>query len=114
MRGSCLCGDVTWQFDGSFDGKGMSHCHCSMCRKSHGSPFATYVGDESHKFKWLSGESSVTAYRSSSALTRYFCSRCGSSVAAEAGQRTAVPAGLFDDEYPPAEAVDGWAGEYQV
>ena len=42
VTGSCLCGDVAWAVSGPLEL--MSHCHCSMCRKAHGSAFATYVG----------------------------------------------------------------------
>jgi hypothetical protein len=41
VHGSCLCRSVSWQLRKPFEQ--MSHCHCSMCRKSHGAPFATYV-----------------------------------------------------------------------
>jgi len=41
VRGSCLCGDVAWEVEGSLDL--MSHCYCSRCRKAHGTAFATYV-----------------------------------------------------------------------
>ena len=39
IRGSCLCGDVAFCVDGPLELR--SHCHCSMCRKTHGSAFAT-------------------------------------------------------------------------
>ena len=41
VKGSCLCGTVTWEMQPPFER--MSHCHCSMCRKTHGAPFATFV-----------------------------------------------------------------------
>jgi hypothetical protein len=34
IRGSCLCGAVSYEITGSLGRTG--HCHCSMCRKSHG------------------------------------------------------------------------------
>ena len=100
MRGSCLCGTVEWEFDGDFSGKGMSHCHCTMCRKSHGTPFATFVGSDQSDFKFLHGAEAVRAYESSPGMVRNFCAHCGSPVSVEIGPRRAVPAGLFDDEPP--------------
>ena len=38
--GSCLCGDVAFEITGPVEQ--MGHCHCSMCRKFHGSAFATF------------------------------------------------------------------------
>ena len=35
LTGSCLCGDIAFEIDGPVDTAG--HCHCSMCRKFHGS-----------------------------------------------------------------------------
>src|SRR5262245_60337519 len=63
LQGSCLCGAVTYQASGPFNM--MIHCHCSMCRKHHGSAFATFVGAPLMGFKWLSGEDNILAYASS-------------------------------------------------
>ena len=40
-EGRCLCGALRYQIDGPF--VDMLHCHCSMCRKHHGTPFATWA-----------------------------------------------------------------------
>ena len=53
VNGSCLCGNVRWQIDAALTG--MTHCHCSMCRKSHGAPFATYAMVERDAVTWFSG-----------------------------------------------------------
>ena len=34
LTGSCLCADIAFEIDGPVDIVG--HCHCSMCRKFHG------------------------------------------------------------------------------
>jgi hypothetical protein len=40
VRGQCLCGAVTFEVSAEL---GMvTHCHCSMCRKFHGSAFSTH------------------------------------------------------------------------
>jgi hypothetical protein len=76
--GSCLCGDIRWQVSGALSQ--MSHCHCSMCRKAHGSAFATYAVARGEDFRWLSGEQKVRHFESSPGFNRPFCGRCGSCV----------------------------------
>ena len=44
IRGSCLCGAVSYEITGSF--KVIGHCHCSTCRKSHGAAFG--LGEASY------------------------------------------------------------------
>jgi len=39
LRGSCLCGEVKYEIDGSL--RDVRNCHCSMCRKAHGAAFRT-------------------------------------------------------------------------
>ncbi len=74
--GTCLCGAVRFVVDGPLSW--MAHCHCSMCRKHHGSLFATVVGAPVSRFRWLAGEENVASYASSPGATRNFCKICGS------------------------------------
>ncbi|MBS1199968.1 MAG: hypothetical protein H6R27_646 [Proteobacteria bacterium] len=74
--GTCLCGAVRYEIDGPFSM--MAICHCSMCRKEHGTQFATFVGAPLSGFRWLSGEDNITDYASSPSGHRYFCRTCGS------------------------------------
>ena len=53
-NGTCLCGDIRFRLDGPF--QWMMHCHCSRCRKHHGSAFATFVGAPAAGFEWLAGK----------------------------------------------------------
>lgn len=78
VRGSCLCGGVAWQAQHPF--RLMSHCHCSMCRKSHGTAFGTYVAAGADGYRVLQGEELIAQYRSSPQGVRCFCTRCGSIV----------------------------------
>jgi hypothetical protein len=98
VRGSCLCGDVVWEAAGDLEW--MSHCHCSMCRKAHGSAFATFVAAPADGFRLVRGRDRVARYESSPGFLRPFCSRCGSVVVAAepAGQRVFMPAGCLDDD----------------
>src|SRR5258705_10729774 len=73
QRGSCLCGEVAYEIEGPFEH--AHHCHCSYCRKFHGTPYAT--GALAPR-RWLRGERSIARYESSPGFHRWFCSRCGS------------------------------------
>ncbi len=73
-KGACLCGEVQYELLGEPDN--MMHCHCSICRKIHGTPFATYV--QVSGVRWLSGEASISRYESSPGFHRCFCGKCGS------------------------------------
>jgi hypothetical protein len=75
-EGRCLCGALRYQIDGPF--VDMLHCHCSMCRKHHGTPFATWAAAPIAGFRWLSDTSSLATYRSSERGHREFCRICGS------------------------------------
>lgn len=75
-QGHCLCGTVRFEIDGPFNS--MLHCHCSMCRKHHGTPFATFVAAPLAGFRYIAGEESIAHYQSSPGFQRSFCKACGS------------------------------------
>jgi len=90
---SCLCGAVTWSVEGPFEW--MSHCHCSRCRKAHGSSFATYVAGQAKTFE-LRGSQHVVRWESSPGFFRCFCDVCGAVVPGDPfGELIFVPAGNF-------------------
>lgn len=76
VEGACLCGAVRYEIDGPF--AAMMHCHCSMCRKHHGSLYATFAVAPLAGFRWSSGEDQCQAYASSEHGNRSFCRTCGS------------------------------------
>jgi hypothetical protein len=78
----------------------MHHCHCSRCRKAHGSAFATWLLAARAGFRMLRGKELVASFASSSQVTRRFCRRCGSVVPeADHGDGwVAVPAGPCDGD----------------
>jgi hypothetical protein len=97
-QGSCLCGAVQYDVSGPFNM--MLHCHCSMCRKHHGTAFATFVAAPLESFKWISGEADVVRYQSSEKGHRPFCRICGSvapTLAPEMGL-VIIPAGNLDGD----------------
>ena len=98
-KGSCLCGDMTYEFDPPYNE--MHHCHCSMCRKAHGSAFATYISAPPDQLRWISGEDRVVRYESSPGFHRGFCPKCGS----------VTPDTMSDSVYVPVGALHGDPGE---
>ena len=76
IRGGCLCGAVTYEITGSLGPAG--HCHCPICRKSHGAAFATWAFVNPEEFRWTSGAELVQRYESSPERERCFCGNCGS------------------------------------
>jgi hypothetical protein len=75
-EGRCLCGALHYQIDGPFID--VVHCHCSMCRKHHGTPFATWAAAPLSGFRWLGDTATLRTYQSSAKGHRDFCSVCGS------------------------------------
>ena len=78
ISGSCLCGSVRYEVSGPCTT--MMSCHCSMCRKHHGSAFATYVSAPLAGFRWTSGEDALLPYQSSEHGLRNSCRVCGSTL----------------------------------
>jgi len=100
IQASCLCGDVAWEGCGRFDL--LTHCHCSRCRKAHGSAFATYVMCAAEGFRYLRGAERIARYESTPGIFRPFCERCGSTVPSGAvwNERVSLPAGMLEGDLP--------------
>lgn len=78
MKGSCLCGEISYGVTKPFEE--MHHCHCSMCRKAHGAAFSTFAQTGKSDLRVLTGEDKLRNFQSSSFVERAFCSECGSSL----------------------------------
>ncbi len=74
--GSCLCGAVQYEIVGPFPM--MVHCHCSRCRKHHGTAFASFVIAPLTGLRWIQGEDAIVSYASTAHSHRSFCRHCGS------------------------------------
>jgi len=77
-QGSCLCGAVTLEIQGAIDS--IIHCHCSKCRKSSGTAYATngFVATEALVIK--SGQDQISYYETSPGKKRHFCKTCASPI----------------------------------
>ena len=76
--GQCLCGSIKYKVD-AIEVQ-MAHCHCTMCRKFHGSAFATFGAVKANNFHWLQGEKFLKTFHAPNRTKRQFCENCGSSL----------------------------------
>ena len=93
MKGNCLCGAISYEIAGPLSM--MINCHCSMCRKHHGTAFATFVAAPLAGYRLVSGADRIVEYPSSPSGHRAFCRVCGSAapVIASAMDMVFCPAG---------------------
>lgn len=100
IKGSCLCGEVTYQFSAPV--KVFQYCHCSRCQKITGSAHASNIIIDPENFEWLSGEEQVGRYELPAAkyFASSFCKKCGSSLPwkTQGGTAYIIPAGTLDDD----------------
>jgi len=97
--GSCLCGAVTYSFEGA--PKTTAICHCTDCQKSTGSPFATLMLVSKKK---IQQDGEVITYamtaESGGTNTRACCSTCGSLISEESSGMPGsklISVGTLDD-----------------
>jgi hypothetical protein len=71
--GGCLCRRLRYRFDAEPLAVGL--CHCDMCKKATGGPFAILIRVRQADLHWLYVGPAI--YRSSPIATRGFCPACG-------------------------------------
>ena len=100
VKGSCLCGGVSYQFHGPE--YVFQYCHCSRCRKFTGSAHASNILVAPEQFEWLTGTELVARFEHPDAkhFATCFCTRCGSSLPwkAQSGGAVIIPAGTLDED----------------
>ncbi|MAI15781.1 MAG: aldehyde-activating protein [Gammaproteobacteria bacterium] len=83
-EGGCFCGSVRYSFES--DNYLSSNCHCSMCRRTSGAAFLSWMAIPLTAFEY--GKGNPKNLISSAQGTRYFCQDCG------------TPLTCLLDEYP--------------
>lgn len=99
--GSCLCGAIAFEVEGTFEHFYL--CHCGHCRKDSGSAYAANLFSSTASLKWRRGQEKVTSFTlPSTRHSRSFCSACGSAVPSLQmdGALLVVPAGSLDSDIP--------------
>ena len=74
VKGRCLCGAVTFEFEPP--ALWSVGCHCESCRRQTGSPMTVFVGVRPDSWRWTGAEPKIN--RSSPQVERCFCGACGS------------------------------------
>jgi hypothetical protein len=99
LRGSCLCGGVTFVVTAPF--RRANHCHCSRCRKHSGTFGETQGRVPREGFRLLTGGDLVRVYRPDGGAAKAFCSACGSSLFGGAwpdGEEVSIRLGALDGD----------------
>jgi hypothetical protein len=94
FAGGCQCGAV--RFALSAAPVRVSVCHCRMCQKATGAPFASLADIAQKNFSWTRGK--PAAFRSSSIAERDFCAACGTPLSYRLidGPQIEIMTGAFD------------------
>ena len=78
--GRCLCGAVTYDYDGPR--RWSAYCHCESCRRNCSAPVTAFFGVERGAFRWTGAQPAV--FEGRRGVRRLFCGRCGSPMAYDA------------------------------
>jgi hypothetical protein len=94
LTGGCQCGAI--RFALAKPPARISICHCRMCQKATGAPFASFADIEHADFAWTRGK--PAAFQSSSIAMRDFCAACGTPLSFRRidGPRIEILTGNFD------------------
>ena len=94
LRGSCLCGDITFTANRAV--RDPAACHCGQCRKQSGHYWAAVQIDDDQ----LQIQGAPRWYQSSPSAKRGFCPTCGSFLfwKSDADHDTGVALGALDGE----------------
>jgi len=94
LTGGCQCGAVRFALTAA--PVKVSICHCRMCQKASGAPFASFADIEKTAFAWTRGK--PAAFKSSSIAERDFCAQCGTPLSFRRidGERIEIMTGTFD------------------
>ncbi len=84
IHGQCECGTVRFRVDAPAEE--MYHCHCSRCRRLHGTLFATFAYIQREHFMIEHGAESLSTYHSPLGHW-YFCRNCGCHLFAESDRK---------------------------
>lgn len=120
IRGSCLCGAVTFRIEKAR--AAMEICHCNRCRKATGSASAFALPVNVADYRLLTGHALIRSYSAPilhepPAYRTFFCNVCGSPVPDPdpSGEWFEIPVGVLDgdpgvkpDKHIFVELVPAW------
>jgi hypothetical protein len=94
--GGCLCGAILYRVKAQ--PIRVVHCHCSLCRRSSGAPFLTWVAFPAEAFAFTRGAPAV--HKATPKAERAFCAACGTHLTfrhAESPRMIDVTVGSLND-----------------
>jgi hypothetical protein len=74
-RGTCFCGAVELQVQGTPEG--MGYCHCSSCRSWSAAPVNAFTLWKPHDVRVTKGAEFIGKFMKTEASVRQYCKRCG-------------------------------------
>lgn len=98
-QGSCLCGEVRFNITGEI--QDIIHCHCSLCRKSSGTAYATNGFVAVSDLQFVSGAQNLGEFELRPGKKRHFCVRCASPIYSSNSQdprRVRLRLGVLDSD----------------
>ncbi len=75
VKGSCLCGNISYQVELIPDM--IFNCHCKFCRKAHGADYVTIAVAEASSLKLTDEKGLLKEHHNDIGGVRAFCSECG-------------------------------------
>lgn len=76
ITGGCFCGALRYCIERV---EQVANCHCSMCRRTSGAPFVSWLVVPRETFAYTQG--APAHLKSSERGDRYFCPACGTPIA---------------------------------
>ena len=94
LTGGCQCGAIRYALTAA--PTRVSICHCRMCQKASGAPFASLADINRENLTWTRG--TPATFRSSSIAERDFCAKCGTPLSYRRieGDSIEIMTGTFD------------------
>ena len=77
VEGGCFCGKIRYEITGEV--KRVVNCHCSMCRRTSGAPYVSWLVVDKQNFQYVTEQ--PKHLNSSAEGDRYFCAECGTPIA---------------------------------
>jgi hypothetical protein len=106
VKGSCLCKKIEFECE-PIPGV-LGNCHCSICRKSHGAAFVSWLIVQPESLSITNGVEYIAEYNHTPLVGRVFCRDCGCRLwdypkkgsGSDSNDITCVAASSIDDEIP--------------
>jgi hypothetical protein len=110
MRGSCLCGGVTFELTEPF--LRISMCHCTTCKAISGGIGTATGRVPTSAVRVLTGRELITTYQPGEGSAKSFCSVCGSNLFGTGwpdSEYTGVRLTTLDDQETLTPEMHIWA-----